>query len=280
MSFAAISHTQRISSTPFLRSLSTLRMFERAGQRGLSFLSMETQETDVALVCRGGMAATDMTDEADATVGNRLERSRVRANEFVPDDPTGRILQLFPRATAVDSEKDILQRQFSSDPYAQILALYQEYRPRLFGYMRSLYLNRDEAEEVIQETFVELTSAVLTGRTIESMQGWIINTAHHLAVDVIKKRVKNEDRFRDTSDFEFETLPDSTMGPEETYLKKEQRREIMNALSRFNPQQRQCFYMRAQGFRYKDIGGALGISEQRAALVVKQVVFRLAATLG
>ncbi len=92
--------------------------------------------------------------------------------------------------------------------------------------------------------------------------------------------MKDEDRFRDTSEFEFETMPDQAMGPEESYLKKEQRREIENALSRFNPQQRQCFHMRAQGFRYKDIGLALGISEQRAALVVKQVIFRLAATLG
>ncbi len=280
MSVAALSHTQRTSSTPFLRSISTLRVFEVGGQRKHSSVRVEKPETEVALVCRGGMAAMDMTDEADPTVKDRLECSKARANEFVSDGHTERILHLFPRAASEDRENDIAQREFNSDPYEQILALYKEYRPRLLGYMRSLYLNRDEAEEVVQETFMELTNAVMAGRTIESMQGWVVNTAHHLAVDVIKKRVKNEDRFRDTTEFEFETMPDLAMGPEEFYLKKEQRREIENALSRFNPQQRQCFHMRAQGFRYKDIGLALGISEQRAALVVKQVIFRLAANLG
>ncbi len=280
MGFAAISHTQRISSTPFLRRVSTLRTFEVDGQRRHSPAQVEKPETEVALVCRGGMAAMDMTDEADPTVKDRLERSKARANEFVPEEHTERILHLFPRAASLDREKDMAHREFSDDPYEQILALYKEYRPRLLGYMRSLYLSRDEAEEVVQETFMELTNAVMSGRVIESMQGWVVNTAHHLAVDVIKKRVKNEDRFRDADDFEFETLPDPAMGPEESYLKKEQRREIENALSRFNPQQRQCFHMRAQGLRYKDIGLALGISEQRAALVVKQVIFRLAANLG
>lgn len=280
VSFAVISHTQRTSSILLLRSFATVRSFERAGWRGLSSLLAEKRETEVALVCREGVAARDMKDEVDLSVENRLERSRAREQELAPEEEAERILKLFPRAAAVDSEENTVQRQLSRDPYEQILALYQEYRPRLFGYLRSLYLNRDEAEEAIQETFMELTNAVLEGRAIESMQGWVINTAHHLAVDVIKKRVKNEVRFRDTSDFEFETVLDPAMGPEEAYLKEEQRREIMTALSRFNPQQRQCFHMRAQGFRYQDIGLALGISEQRAALVVKQVVFRLAANRG
>jgi RNA polymerase sigma-70 factor, ECF subfamily len=280
VSFAAISHTQRISSAPFLRNVSTLRTFAVGGQRGSSSVRVEKPETEIELVCRGGMAAMDMTDEADPTVKDRLERSKARANEFVPDEHTERILHLFPRAASEDREKDIAHREFSPDPYEQILALYKEYRPRLLGYMRSLYLKWDEAEEVIQETFMELTNAVMAGRAIESMQGWVVNTAHHLAVDVIKKRVKNEDRFRDTTEFEFDTVPDPAIGPEESYLRNEQRREIMMALSRFSPQQRQCFHMRAQGLRYKDIGLALGISEQRAALVVKQVIFRLAANLG
>ncbi len=68
MSVAAHSHTQRTSSTPFLRSISTLRVFEVGEQRKHSSVRVEKPETEVALVCRGGMAAMDMTDEADPTV--------------------------------------------------------------------------------------------------------------------------------------------------------------------------------------------------------------------
>ncbi len=86
MSVAAISHTQRISSTPFLRSVSILRAYKVHRQIEPSPARGEKPEMGVALVCRGGMAAMDMTDEADPTVKDRLERSKARANEFEPNE--------------------------------------------------------------------------------------------------------------------------------------------------------------------------------------------------
>ncbi len=111
------------------------------------------------------------------------------------DGHTERILHLFPRAASEDRENDIAQREFNSDPYEQILALYKEYRPRLLGYMRSLYLNRDEAEEVVQETFMELTNAVMAEGLSKVCRAGFVNTAHHLAVDVIKKEGKERRPF-------------------------------------------------------------------------------------
>jgi RNA polymerase sigma-70 factor (ECF subfamily) len=55
---------------------------------------------------------------------------------------------------------------------------------------------------------------------------------------------------------------------------------MKSALEALKPKHRQCFEMRVQGFAYKDISLALGISEQRAAFVVKQVAVRLAAICG
>jgi len=63
-------------------------------------------------------------------------------------------------------------------------------------------------------------------------------------------------------------------------FEKEQRQAIETTLLRFTPKQQQCFHMRAEGFRYKDIGLALGISEQRAAFIVKQVIVRLTTIFG
>lgn len=270
MSFAAISHTQRISSALFFRSFLT----------GRSARPVEKTEAGLALVCWEGVAEVDITDEAESTVGNNLEREKARAHEFEPDEHTERILHLFPKVNAVDEETDIGDQRFSSDPHDQILALYREYRPRLFAYVRSLYLGRDEAEDVIQETFLRLTNKLLNKASIDNVQGWIVHVAHDLAVDVIRRRDRDASRFRDTTDFELESVQDRASTPAETLLEKEQQQEIETALLCFTPQQRQCFHMRAEGFRYKDIGLALGISEQRAALIVKQIIVRLAAICG
>jgi RNA polymerase sigma-70 factor (ECF subfamily) len=280
VSFAAISHTQRTSSALFFRGFLTARTSEGARQRGRSSLSVEKTEAGLALVCREGVAEVDITDEAESRVGNNLEREKARVHEFVPDEHTERLLHLFRSSDTGKEEEDVAPHQLSGDAHGQIFALYEEYCPRLFGYLRSLHMRQEEAEEVIQETFTLLTAALLQKTDIENVQGWIVRVSHHLAVDVIKQKERNANRIRDLSAFEFESVRDRGSSPEENFLKQEQTQRIETALSRFTPLQRQCFYMRAEGFRYKDIALALGISPQRVERVVKKVTVRLAAVCG
>lgn len=227
----------------------------------------------------------DIADETEPSLGNTFHREAARAPKLAPpvietEEQAERVLRLFRDERGADEEDAIANQHFGDDPYEQVLALYKEYRPRLFGYLRSLYLGRDEAEEVIQEAFLGLTNKLLKKVQIENVQGWIVHVAHDLAVDVIRRRDRDARLFHDAADFEFESVRDRRSSPDETLLEKERRRAIETTLDRFTPQQRQCFHMRAEGFRYKDIGLALGISEQRAALVVKQVIVRLVVLCG
>lgn len=169
--------------------------------------------------------------------------------------------------------------RLSGDAQQRILGLYDEYRPRLYRYLRSMNLGRDWAEEVIQEAFMRLTAKLLKGDDIENVQGWVVRVAHNLAVDILKK-----ERGAITSDeaaaFLIENHADRSLSAEEAYFRNEQSERMKLALSTLKPQYRQCFQMRAHGFRYKDIGLALGISEQRAAFVVRQAAVQLAAICG
>jgi RNA polymerase sigma-70 factor (ECF subfamily) len=160
-----------------------------------------------------------------------------------------------------------------------ILALYDEYRPRLYRYMRSMQLGREHAEEIVQETFMRLTMEFMKEGEFENVQGWIVRVAHNLAVNVLKKeRGQVLDTELHTS--LVDNRADPTSSPEEVYSKQERYRLMHSVVKSLKPQHRRCFQMRVQGFRYKDIGLALGISEQRAAFLVKQVAVRLAAIFG
>jgi RNA polymerase sigma-70 factor (ECF subfamily) len=269
VSVAAASHTQGTSTNLLFRRTSALEV---------------KVSTELALVCGEGVADMDMIDEAQSAQNNNLDRASVRMDTFVPEDHIERILTLFPKMSAAgeekDEERDIDHREFRGGAYDEIIALYREFRPKLFAYVRSLYLTRDETEDVIQETFLRLTNKLLQKVDIKNVQGWVVHAAHDLAVDVLRRRDREAERFRAQTGFEFESLQDSTSGPEEMLFEKEQRQAIETTLMRFTPQQQQCFQMRAEGFRYKDIGLALGISEQRAALIVKQVIVRLTAVFG
>lgn len=198
---------------------------------------------------------------------------------IAPDDDHGSF------ASAIDPLEQSIQQMVQerpseqSDPRSRILALYDEFRPRLFRYMRSMHLGQDQADEVIQETFMRLTSELLKNSSIENVPGWIVRVAHNLAIDLLK-REQGPVVATESAAFIIGNRVDPALSPEDAYAKKEQSRRMTNALSTLNPQHRQCFQMRAQGLRYRDIGLALGISEQRAAFVVKQVAVRLAAICG
>jgi hypothetical protein len=74
-----------------------------------------------------------------------------------------------------DSESD--EPSLRGDPReAVILALYGEYRSRIYCYLRSMQLRHEEAEEIVQETFMRLTMEFLKETEIENMPGWIVGT--------------------------------------------------------------------------------------------------------
>jgi hypothetical protein len=97
----------------------------------------EETRARLALVCREGMAQMDITDEAKLPFEGDLDCDESAVSEFVPEEHAERILSLFRGSSASDNEvRDIDQQQVKADPRGQIVLLYDEYRPRLFGYMR------------------------------------------------------------------------------------------------------------------------------------------------
>jgi len=187
--------------------------------------------------------------------------------------------QAVRNANSSGDAKTIRQQQVSTALGQRILALYDEFRPRLFRYICSLNLSRDQAEEVIQETFLRLTTQLMQESYMENVQGWIVRVAHNIAIDLLKRSDRDAAGSPDQA-LVIERYADGSPNPEQAYSQKEQAQRMKDALANLNPQQRQCFDLRARGFRYKDIGFACGISEQRAAFIVKQAAVRLAATCG
>jgi RNA polymerase sigma-70 factor (ECF subfamily) len=168
------------------------------------------------------------------------------------------------------------QSELTIEARDRILELYDELRPKLFRYLRSLRLGHDQVDEVIQETFMRLTVQLLKTEKIENVRGWIVRVAHNIAL-TLRKKERHYTNPGDSVAFAIENRPDPALSPEQAYSVEEQFKHMYAVLSRLKPQHSQCFQMRAQGLRYKDIGQAMGMSEQRVAFLVKQVAERLAA---
>ncbi len=145
---------------------------------------------------------------------------------------TGRHLDALADREAING--DWPQPRLSSDAQQRILALYDEFRPRLYRYLGSMGLRRDWSEEVIQETFMRLTVELLKKDDIENVQGWVVRVAHNLAMDVFKKE-HGESSADETAALLIENRADRSTSTEEGYARNEQAIKMNIAMATREP---------------------------------------------
>jgi len=156
----------------------------------------------------------------------------------------------------------------------EVVSLFEQLRIPVLRYVLSFRIPVADAEEVVQEVFLALFRHLQHGRSCDNLQGWIFKVAHNSAL-------KQRSRTRRQAEH-FSYLPvysdapaDSSPGPEER-LAATQRRQRLLAVVRALPEQDQwCLSLRAEGLRYREIAGVLGMSLGSVANALSRAVSRL-----
>jgi RNA polymerase sigma-70 factor (ECF subfamily) len=136
-----------------------------------------------------------------------------------------------PDETAADLSR--LQRVVARDPTA-LGELYDEHSRLLFGLILRILKDREEAEEVLQEVFVQAwTRASTYNLQLGSPVGWLVGIARNRAIDRVRA---NSVRIR-TADAVPEPPPVET--PELSAAVGEKRRDVQRALDALPVDQRE-----------------------------------------
>jgi len=127
-----------------------------------------------------------------------------------------------------------------------IVTTIKEYGKRLFGFIRGKVSNDEDAEDVLQDVWYQLSNAVNLDE-IEQMSGWLHQVARNKITDRQRKKTpellddfETED---DNGDFGFKEilLADDTDNPETRYLRDVFWKELFAALDELPEKQRQVF---------------------------------------
>lgn len=157
----------------------------------------------------------------------------------------------------------------------QIAHLYEELRLPLFRYLLCMRVMSEEAEEVIQESFLRLYKHLHAGGREDNLRGWIYRVAHNLSSTRRKER-----RFlADTSPEIWEKISLSAttqeIGPEEVFLRKERMMRLHRDIAGLSELQQNCIRLRVEGFRYREIARILNISASTVAGSLRHAIERL-----
>ena len=145
-----------------------------------------------------------------------------------------------------------------SDVESAILDLFTECRPPLRRYVGSLGLRAADAEDLVQDVFLSLFRHLQQNKPRGNLKGWVFIVARNLA---LKHRARARRRASVDGDIASAAEPvDSALSVEEDLARLERQQRLLNVLRALPDRDRRCLYLRAEGFRYREIAGRLDMS--------------------
>jgi RNA polymerase sigma-70 factor (ECF subfamily) len=160
----------------------------------------------------------------------------------------------------------------------EVVGLFDRMRGRMLRYILGFGLSMADAEEVGQDVFLALYQHLVRGKPRAGLGAWVFQVAHNLS---LKRRLAMSRMPSNpmTAGAERDSVQvvDPAPNPEDR-LVFEQRQDRLQSVVRALPEtDRQCLYLRAEGLRYREISGVLGISVGGVANSLARSLARLSA---
>ena len=149
----------------------------------------------------------------------------------------------------------------------KVTALFDQWREPVLRYILTFGLTMQDGEEIVQEVFLLLFQHLREGRPQDNLRGWVFRVGHNLAL-------KHRYRMR-TCENELPETTDAGPNPEEAFAIEERRARLVAVVNALPEQDRCCLHLRAEGLRYREISGVLGMSLGAVALSLSRSLDRL-----
>lgn len=139
--------------------------------------------------------------------------------------------------------------------------MYMQYADQLYGFAFKLTRSSDEAEDILQETFMRIWLNREKITTDSSFKSYLFQISYHLVIDSFRKKLEAVD-FENYIRNELSAETESNNTGIQLILEDYQK-QIRQSISRLTPQQQKIFHLRREKqLSSKDVGRLLNISEK------------------
>lgn len=164
-----------------------------------------------------------------------------------------------------DFSPDFVDRLTTGDR-AAFAELVEKTSPRIYGLALRMLSNEQDAEDVLQETYLKAYKAIPDFEKRSSLTTWLYRIAANEALMMIRKKKPLQQSVElDDDNDEGETLPeivDWRFLPEKELASTETRRMLQEAVDRLSTALRIVFLLRdVQGLSVKETADILGVNE-------------------
>lgn len=157
----------------------------------------------------------------------------------------------------------------------QLGAMYDTLRVPVVRYLICLGLRREEADEIVQETFLRAYKQLQGDGSDPNLRGWVFRVAHNLAINHHKRQRSFSGYIDADVDDTSAAITDPSPNAEEVLLQKERLHRITVAMRTLSAQEMECIHLRAEGLRYREIAQILGIGISTVADSLRRALAKL-----
>ena len=165
------------------------------------------------------------------------------------------------RKQRAPADEELLKRVNEGDTVAFDMIV-KKYKLRLLNFVYRFLGNRDQAEELVQETFLRVFRERKNHARISNFSTWIFTIAGNLAKSELRRRKRwrffSLDQPESDEGTEFE-IPDESQRPDDLAHDRMIERAVTRAMDTLSPKYREAVILRdIQGFAYEEIAEIIG----------------------
>ena len=174
------------------------------------------------------------------------------------------------------STDEELMHAYASGQDAALREIFDRYAPLLVRRIQAVVGRRADAQDLVQQTFLQLHRARRDFRTDMRLRPWIMTIALNLARDLLRRRSR-----RPESPIDEETLPAPVAVPDDTARAHEIDRQVRAALSGLRKEQREVIELHwFEALSFDEIAPLVGVSSGAARVRAHRGYVALRGRLG
>jgi len=202
-----------------------------------------------------------MEVDNDQGHGFRVAARCNRFHSLLRMNVAGAVLSVIAEAKKNDSEiqQDLVKRvnQGEREAFAELVRLFQK---KIFTIAYGFFRNREDALEIVQETFMRVYEKIGSYRPDHSLQSWIYRLAHNLCVDYYRKYAKKR-KLEDG----FDSVPERQLASADNCQAAWESRQTAEAIDRavenLSWKQKEVFILKyRQGMKLQQVADVMAVS--------------------
>lgn len=178
------------------------------------------------------------------------------------------------------TDQELLRSYVESRDVESLSTFLSRYQNSLLRFVAKLLGDHDAAQDVVQETFLQVARNPTRLLKVESCHNWLLRVARNIGIDHLRRLARHRKHARALQEHAAERAASITQPASAALEREEVRARVRAEISRLKPRYRELLLLKVQeGKSYKEIAEITGLTATNVGYLLHQAMKSLSSRL-